>query len=81
MSDKEVRGTSAYRLCDKRERVIRTFSQMQAGKLDVFPTKFKCIFGQKYAFKVSMDEYHFKNLIRSFTIMKLSERSSKHSLQ
>ncbi|PWA37706.1 nucleic acid-binding, OB-fold protein [Artemisia annua] len=56
-------GTSAYQLLATQER---------NSKLDEFPANFDCILGNKYAFKINMDEWQSKKLLPSWTVKKMS---------
>lgn len=40
------------------------------GKLDEFPADFNRILGNKYAFKINMDEWQSKKLLKSWTVQK-----------
>ena len=45
---------------------------MQNGKLDEFPTDFNRILGNKYAFKINMDDWQSKKLLKSWTVQKMT---------
>ncbi|PWA53007.1 hypothetical protein CTI12_AA449440 [Artemisia annua] len=56
-------GTSAYQLLATQER---------NGKQDEFPANFNRVLGNKYAFKINIDEWQSKKLLPSSTVQKMS---------